>query len=182
MTENKRALVKLLHIKTELDFYAENGYIDRGIFRYLIDTYHCIVNDFCVVKGKNKGDANWKLRKWADTNTTTVSIGSQSLLAVNRAKAENETTLDHLIPIKHIINKLLELEDNSLEAISKVLDHSVFLITITSKEDKKLNSMGLRSKMPKGFGDADDILYQNPLARYIVAGIEVSEDFVDSFT
>jgi hypothetical protein len=74
---------------------------------------------------------------------------------------------EHVVPKKLIIEHLMSLENPSQESVKHILEACCIAVIVTVEQDKKLNKLGLRSKMPEGC----DI--SNPWARYEKAEIKV---------
>lgn len=81
---------------------------------------------------------------------------------------------DHIVPCQAQYELLMELPGLSEKNIKEFFNKHSLRATITKDQDKKLNDLGLRAKMPwefhtKTFGYED--YYENPLARYLKSGI-----------
>ena len=76
---------------------------------------------------------------------------------------------DHAIPLTLVLNELQAVEELRPENIQPILDRRLAAALITMDENKRLTSLGLRSRMPDGWDGVDQ------LARYRAAGIEVFE-------
>lgn len=94
-----------------------------------------------------------------------------------------ETIDDHVVPVKVLMQFLLDLDDSEIEineenivSLEELLSSSLILVEITPDEDLKLNAAGFQSKMPAGWSIKNDSQYKDPWARYKAAGIY---DFVD---
>jgi len=79
---------------------------------------------------------------------------------------------EHSIPASVIRSNLLN-GNSSEEKVQDILYQSGFVVVIMRSEDEALSSHGLARKMPESwlFGD-------NPFARYEMAGIELSNEFL----
>jgi hypothetical protein len=76
---------------------------------------------------------------------------------------------EHLVPKKVIIDLLMGVKKPSRSSVRKVLESFCIGVVVTVEEDRRLNALGLRSKMPD---DWDGI---NALARYEAAGIGIRD-------
>jgi hypothetical protein len=86
-----------------------------------------------------------------------------------RQKAKDSTVrlmVDHAVPLAVMVKQLFRPDaDLNKEALRKYLRRWYHLGLLTSAEDAKLNSLGLRSRMPKNWNGEDLI------ARYRAADI-----------
>lgn len=81
---------------------------------------------------------------------------------------------EHIVPCQVQYELLIELEDKSVESITKFIKSHSLRATITQEEDALLVRMGFNSKMPQEFYEKSvgkEHLYKNPLARYIASEI-----------
>jgi hypothetical protein len=86
------------------------------------------------------------------------------------SKKETATDKDHAIPIKVIIQMLMEEPNLSKNVTIEILRQFYISVTITKYEHTVLlKKLGLASKMPNDWNGVD------PLARYKKAGIQVVE-------
>ena len=82
---------------------------------------------------------------------------------------------EHVVPIRTIISILTNQYENNREQftrqfIKEVLEKCLWIVFITSEENKKLNAVHLRHSMPNGW----DWKRDSPFIRYEIAGIKVS--------
>lgn len=82
---------------------------------------------------------------------------------------------EHVVPINEIVKILTDQYTNRKESfnhefIGKVLDKCLWIVFITDEENKKLNSLGLKNKMPDGWNWETDSAF----VRYEKANIIVS--------
>jgi len=82
-----------------------------------------------------------------------------------------EVTHEHVIPHSIVMNKLFSLDSLTNENIMSIIQKYYVICAITKEEDKRLNAIGLKSKMPEGWDEAND----NVFARYESAGISICE-------
>ena len=78
---------------------------------------------------------------------------------------------EHSIPASIVRSKLLNCNPLSESEVEKIFLSAGSVVVILREEDKKLSSIKLARKMPKGWVWGDD-----PLARYEAAGIKVSRE------
>jgi hypothetical protein len=78
---------------------------------------------------------------------------------------------EHLVPRKVIREKLHGLKQPTALDVRRILDRYCIGVVITKDEDKKLDSKGLRSSMPKNWKETDD-----RWARYTEVGIEIEKN------
>lgn len=89
---------------------------------------------------------------------------------------------EHIVPAIVIYEYIRYNELDSKEAVVEVLQRFCKTATISREEDDMLNKNKLATKMPVEFFDKTSDLYENPFARYIVAGIiEKKEDLMPGF-
>ena len=75
---------------------------------------------------------------------------------------------EHLIPRKIVRKMLFDLSAPTITEVRKILDAYCIGVVVTKEEDLRLNSIGLRSKMPEDWDGA------NLWARYREADIRVT--------
>lgn len=73
---------------------------------------------------------------------------------------------DHAIPVAVLRDMLFEKRPNSAEEVRKLLLQYFRFGIITDEEDRRLNGAGLRSRMPNGWSESDDVF-----ARYATVRI-----------
>ena len=81
---------------------------------------------------------------------------------------------EHIVPCQVIYEMLLGLTSPNHENIEHLLTKFCIRATITIEDDKQLIAHKLNSKMPNEFytkSAGAEELFQNPFARYLVAGI-----------
>lgn len=149
--------IELQHILIELT----NNRLQH--MRHFIDQYYCYTNGY-VTNGK----ADWKKIYWS-------KFVSEKALLLNE-KNNSKVVKEHVVPLKTIINILDGLPKESISShdIKMVLDSLVIFATITKEEDQLLNSCGLKSRMPMGIIDFNQIL-NDKFARYNHVGIKIIE-------
>lgn len=180
---------KAVLIKIEMvDWEVRNGLVKDRKFalsqeiKELLENYHIkisikamdIVHDRSIWtdKFRNSKDFNEVSQKIIDT------IRSKGIFTYGIWKYFNKQKIrwDHTVPTSVIIDKILSLYDSkslTFEAFSSIVQDAGFITIITEDEDKKLNELGLRQKMP---ADWDLNGATNAFARYDKAGIEIFED------
>ena len=72
---------------------------------------------------------------------------------------------EHIVPRKIVRELLLDFDSPTPDAIRSLLDRFCIGVVVTQEEDERLNSLGLRSKMPEDWDGSD------PWARHKAAGI-----------
>jgi hypothetical protein len=104
------------------------------------------------------------------------SVAAQQCLDVSAFKGKHlhgslvalGLTYEHMVPLSVLGNLLVGAQNHPRE-VKRILEGYYQVCWLTKEEDRKLNSLGLKSKMPDGWKDGD------PLdARYRHAGIELS--------
>ncbi len=86
---------------------------------------------------------------------------------------------EHVVPARAIFKYIKDRKITNEVEILEILKKFCITATITKEDDNELNRLKLQSIMPPGFYDEKDELFDNPFARYIVAGIKGS--LVDGF-
>ncbi|WP_232291520.1 hypothetical protein [Polaromonas sp. JS666] len=132
----------------------------------------CSTNDCKVV-------LNHLVRKFSEPLTR--ENGHRRLVSRKVANgATDDTVDDHAVPVIVIVEKLLRLPASELpitqENLKKLEDFlraSLLIVEITRDEDLKLCSRGFQRCMPTSWSDPTSKLFQQHLARYVEAGIEV---------
>jgi len=89
-----------------------------------------------------------------------------------RAMGKNLRTCDveHVIPTQVIVNMLMDMKPLTKRKVENRLKKYLHVLVVTKEEHRKLNSSGLRYKMP------DDWDRKNIWARYEKVGIEKAHD------
>ncbi len=151
------------------------GLTRRGICAQIlssIETYRstdfCTVNDCKVV-------INHLIRKFSEPLSRSGDQICYSSHAANGA-IDVETVREHLVPVSEIMDILLaweslEVTDARIEEVDKLLAKMLVIVTISKDEDAALNSSGYQRKMPPGYYDPEDRLFEDVWARYKAAGI-----------
>ena len=150
------AELELKHIQLELQ---HNRYQH---LRHFVDQYYCYRHGIV----KRTGRANWEGVVWKGI----VSVSAR--LESDRKRVVKE----HVVPLKVIEDKLRELVQKqriSLEDIAFILKKFTHFGTITKEEDEKLRKVGLSRSMPPGFFKKGHRYYNDILARYKEAGIQL---------
>lgn len=87
------------------------------------------------------------------------------------SEKETDNENDHAIPVKIIIEMIMDSKNINKESILQVLSKYYVSVVITRKEHKiTLKKHGLESDMPSNWNNID------PLARYKAAGIKIIEN------
>lgn len=151
----KNEIIELKHIELEIKNNRTNH------FRHFVDQYFCYKNNYVTKSGK----ASWSKIPWNEYVSIDADKTRNKKLVVEK---------EHIVPLKFIESKLLELgKEASIESIKELLDTYLNFATITKIEDQKLNERGLRSKMPNEFYDPKHELFGDLFARYKITGIEL---------
>ena len=104
-------------------------------------------------------------------NKTLRRHGQSQKKNIPRSKAAmekkiNECDVEHVVPQMEIVNMLMGLDPLSKSGVEKILKNYFHVMLVTKEEHQRLNSSGLRSKMPSNW-DRKDVW-----ARYNAVGIE----------
>jgi hypothetical protein len=67
----------------------------------------------------------------------------------------NPLVHEHVIPKGIVIKRLLELPDKTADSVNELMAKYCIGAVVTKAEDDRLNSRGLRSKMPDGWNEDD---------------------------
>ena len=78
---------------------------------------------------------------------------------------------DHVVPHNIVMGKLLKLNPINETNLKSIIYKYLVICKITKEEDRKLNSAGLKSKMPMDWNEDTDSIF----ARYEKVGIEICE-------
>ena len=152
-SNEKNTSIELKHIELEL----RNG--RQQHLRHFVDQYYCYKNNHVNRNGR---------AKWED-------IVFKGIVSVEARKlTRKDVVKEHVVPLLVITQRLVELfefGEMSCQSIAALLDKHVHFATISKGEDALLRQMKLTSKMPAGFYDKDDCLFNDPYSRYKVAGI-----------
>ena len=89
--------------------------------------------------------------------------------AAKEGSGASNSNVEHVVPKKVIIDKLLKIDHPNQLKIRDYLEKYYRVCVVTKEEHKRLAQMELRSEMPK---DWDQL---NPFSRYVQAGISVDE-------
>jgi len=103
---------------------------------------------------------------------------SKKIGSINRSDSayhkfcSNNLSHDHIVPCCVQYDMLLNSIEKDEGSIKAFMEKFGRRATITREENEKLSKNSLSRKMPKGFYEKGNKLYNNPLARYIETGIE----------
>lgn len=128
----------------DLAYILNNSNIHEGTKLAVIDQIFWVWTEF---DGKYEGCKYW----------------SES--AINSKLIGKGLVHEHIVPRKIIRDRLLNINNPTPDAIRSLLDQFCIGVVVTQKEDKKLDSLKLRSKMPNDW-DGNDAW-----ARHKAAGI-----------
>jgi len=78
---------------------------------------------------------------------------------------------EHVVPATVIYEYIGQLKEPTYSAILDTLIRFCITATVTREEDQRLDKLGLKSKMPAQFHDYTHELFDDPFARYKIAGI-----------
>lgn len=98
--------------------------------------------------------------------------GSLFLSESMRENPNQQSIHEHTVPFRIIRDKLMTIEEVTVESVSQVLDQFHVVSVISNEEDQKLKDAGLNSKMPEDWDG------NNPFARYEKVGISVSRQSI----
>jgi len=107
---------------------------------------------------------------WTEINGKYVGCKFWSRKAIAQHKelgTVKDLRHEHIVPRSIINKKLLEMDAPTADIIFDLLEAYCIAIVVTLDEDKCLNKLGLRSKMPDDWDEID------PWARHKKARIEV---------
>ena len=122
---------------------------------------------------RNESCRNLKTALHQYWQNKTLGLHAQSQKSqIPRSKAAQNKPLtdcvvEHAVPQMAIVNKLMDMESLTAEAITKFLLCTYIVRLVTQEEHDLLNASGLRSTMPKDWNGKD------LFARYAAVGIEV---------
>lgn len=149
---DKNIELELKHIQLEIK-QSRNQHL-----RHFIDQYFCFTNGYVRKNGK----ANWDLIFWKEY----VSLSAKNVTD------KKQVVKEHIVPIKVISDKLMELGENcSISEIKVVLDKYIKFATITKNEDQLLRKLKLNHRMPDEFYKHDSEFFNDIFSRYKIAGI-----------
>lgn len=115
----------------------------------------------------------WSTFEGKHSDSLCWSIAAQRLMKNQKRipkDVKEKLTHEHSIPKSIIIQKLLNLPKPTQAAVKQILTKYCIAVIITREEDKKLNDIGLRSKMP------DDWDNKDVYARYHRAKIDITQN------
>ncbi|MDI1360799.1 hypothetical protein [Methylotenera sp.] len=133
-----------------------------------VDVYNVLISELhCATKHAVFADVIWK---WSlfDGKYKGCKYWSEDAFKVRKKKVK--FIHEHVVPKKLIIERLMSHKNPSQESVKHILEDYFIAVVVTVDQDKKLNKLGLRSKMPEGCNISD-----NPWARYDEAGIKKIE-------
>ena len=136
-----------------------------------VDVYNVLISELhCATKHAVFADVIWK---WSlfDGKYKGCKYWSKDAYAAYKVSGDWRGFIhEHVVPKKLIIEHLMSHKNPSQESVKHILEDYCIAVVVTVDQDKKLNKLGLRSKMPEGFNISD-----NPWARYDEAGIKKIE-------
>ena len=132
----------------------------------------CTVNDCKVV-------VNHLIRKFSEPLVRAEESQVRQSKKV-LAGAVGDTVRDHAVPVKVLLEQLLQLPDSfqevseeNLARLDKFLRESLLIVEVTRDEDRILSRHGFQREMPESWSTKGNALYQDPLARYKECRIDV---------
>jgi hypothetical protein len=164
--------IELEHIRLELLHRRKENVKIIHHLRHFVDQWFCFKNGY-ITKGNKAAWGKIIFKEY-------VSEGVLKLLEkyteddLLRMKGKNRLIVDkeHIIPLKLIAKKLLELHSNpSIAEIETILIENVIFATITRVEDKLLS----KQDMPTEYFDSGHELFNDCFARYTKAGVKLYE-------
>jgi hypothetical protein len=88
-------------------------------------------------------------------------------------KPLSECRVEHTVPLKVIVNRIMDMESLTAEAVVDLLLRWYVVRLVTHEEDARLTRKGLRFSMPSGWDNSDIF------ARYAAVGIEADGHQID---
>lgn len=85
-------------------------------------------------------------------------------------KPLNECTVEHVVPLMLIVNRLMDMEPLTEAAVTELLTQCFRVMLVTVDEHRRLNASGLRSTMPINWNGKD------VFARYAAVGIDCPDN------
>ncbi len=139
--------------------------IVSSLYTYRVDNLGT-VNDCKVV-------VNHLIRKFSEPLT---KEGLQKQYKSTLLKEGDKVIKEHLIPVKEIMETLLELNLDEpkfelAEQIHQFLTEALVIVRVSEAEDAILNKQGFQQKMPASYRDSNSVLHNDIWARYKSAGI-----------
>lgn len=104
---------------------------------------------------------------WFSRNAKKIYQQNVSSGATTRTERCKGLIREHVVPRTVIFDELLKLKRITPKKVDELLGELMVIVMITKDEDKKLDRMGLRSKMPECWRYGD-----NPFQRHEAAGIK----------
>lgn len=104
---------------------------------------------------------------WQNKEMRMHSTSHREKIPKSRAakKAKDKCQVEHVVPLKVIVDLLLELKNPTKHKVGSLLKKYYRVKLVTKEEHQRLSALGLRSKMPENWDRSD------PCARYKVANI-----------
>ena len=131
--------------------------------------------EFGFTKNESRRNLNTTLHQyWQNKTMQRHSTSHRHLIkrSKNAIIAENnseKTEVEHAVPLKVIVDLLLNLNSPNNSKIENLLKSLYRVCIVSKKEHKRLTEANLRSEMPIDWNGKD------PYARYKKVGIECSE-------
>jgi len=138
-----------------------------SIAAYRSHGQYCTENDCKVV-------LNHLLRKFSEPLARTDN--QQYFHSTQTVGYGGRVVIDHVIPIREIMHRLLRLENidvttANVSKLSEMLTESLILCEITEEEEDCLNENGLQQNMPAGWTVSGHEYEEDIWARYLEIGI-----------
>lgn len=148
-------------------------------FLNLCEIIACVINN-CPVTDESKCVVSKIIRETSllateckmlnGNNKNNAPLISPAALEIkNNGLESRNLTLEHGVPVSVISKEVLKLEKPTATDVASVIYSYVALAVITNEEDKRIDKLGLRSKMPNGWNNDKYI-------RYKLAGIELIDN------
>jgi len=139
--------------RTKSELCSDIAFVLNSSLHY--GTKYAVLSDSTWVwtefEGKFDGCGHWSEAAWN--------------IRARLKERPNPLVHEHVIPKGIVIERLLKLPNKTADSVNELMVKYCKGAVITKDEDARLNSLGLRSKMPTGWDEKD------VWARYRYAGI-----------
>jgi len=101
------------------------------------------------------------------TSNKVKAAAYRSVNARGKTFGKREIVYDHAKPYVETMEKILNADKLDVDILRKILEDNIIVCIITTEENKRLDSLGLRSVMPEG-DDPNDLLSRYKAAEIII--------------
>lgn len=151
LTEKEKFYKKIRLVNDIVSVFGAETLASEQIKNHAI---HVATYNWTEIDGKYEGNRYWSIRALLD-------------LKVQKKPNEIKYIHEHIVPRRKIREEVLKLPKVTFDAVYGILESCLIGVVVKPEEDKLLNSMGLRQKMPDELKKPDMKFIGEPWGRYL---------------